>query len=411
MSAAYTRTTCRLCNGSRLPLVLDLGELALAGAFLTPAEFDAEERYPLRVCFCEDCYLLQVIDVVPPETLFSKYFYHSSAIGTLRDHFASLAAEIAGRWVDGPDSLVVEIGSNDGVLLEPLTRKGVRALGVEPAANLAATARGKGLEVENRFFSSRTAADLKERYGPASVMLANNVFAHLDEMHDIVAGIADLLDDDGVFITENHYLGSVIDEWQYDMIYHEHMSYYSLLTLERFFAGFGLAVVDVKPIPIHAGSMRFYVRRAGHPVSPAVGELREAELRKAYDSVETFAAYADLVAERKQELVSLLRSLAAEGKSVAGYGASGRANTIIQYCGIDHGLMKYMIDDAPSKQGYYTPGSHFLIRSNEALETDRPDYLLLFAWAFADEIRRRNPEYLAAGGHMIVPLPHVRTIA
>jgi SAM-dependent methyltransferase len=352
------------------------------------------------------------IDIVPAEKLFSgHYFYHSSAIGTLRDHFAGLAAEVAQRWVTEPASLVVEIGSNDGVLLEPLTNNGVKALGVEPAANLAETARGKGLQVENRFFSMETGAYVREKYGPASVILANNVFAHLDEMHDIVGGIADLLTEDGVFITENHYLGSVIEEYQYDMIYHEHMSYYSLLPLERFFAGYGLAVVDVRPIPIHGGSMRFYVRRADYPVSRTVEELRKAELRNGYDRLDTFAAYADLVALRKRELVTLLRSLAAEGKTVAGYGASGRANTIIQYCGIDHSLMRYMIDDAPSKQGYYTPGSHFLIRSSEALKIDRPDYLLLFAWAFADEIRRRNSEYLAAGGHMIVPLPQVRTIA
>ncbi|HEU0013674.1 MAG TPA: class I SAM-dependent methyltransferase, partial [Longimicrobium sp.] len=410
MGSCYTRTTCRLCGSAELALVLDLGEMALAGAFVRPDQFAAEEKFPLRVSFCERCHLLQVIDVLPAETLFSNYFYHSSAIGTLRSHFTELAHEIADRWATAPGALAVEIGCNDGVLLDPLVARGVRAVGVEPAANIAATARAKGLQIENRFFSTEAARDIRERYGPASVILANNVFAHLDAMDDVVGGIAHLLDGDGVFITENHYLGSVIEELQYDMIYHEHMSYYSLLPLERFFAQFGLVVVDVRPIPIHAGSMRFYVRHAGHPVSPAVEELRQAERSRGYDRLETFTTYADRVAGRRADLLALLRRLAGEGKRVAGYGASGRANTIIQYCGIGHDLMEYVVDDAPYKQGLYTPGSHFRIRPGTALQEDRPDYVLLFAWAFADEVRRRNPEYFGSGGRMIVPLPDVRVL-
>jgi SAM-dependent methyltransferase len=394
-----------------LALVLDLGQQALAGAFLTQAQFGAEERYPLRLCFCQHCFLLQVIDVVPPEELFSRYFYRSSAIGTLREHFENLAAEVAEHWANEPTSLVVEIGSNDGVLLEPLARRGVRAIGVEPAVNLAETARQKGLQVENHFFTSQTASDLKRRHGCARVIMANNVFAHLDEMYDVVLGIADLLDPDGVFITENHYIGSVIDDYQYDMVYHEHLSYYSLLTLERFLSGFNLAVVDVRPIAIHAGSMRYYIRSAGQPVSRAVHELREEEISKGYNRLVTFAAYAERIADRRRDLISLLQSIASSNQTVAGYGASGRANTIIQYCGIDHGLMKYMIDDAPSKQGYYTPGSHFLIRPREAMKTDKPDYLLLFAWAFVDEVRRRNREFLVDGGRIIVPLPYPHVLA
>ena len=412
MADCYTRTTCRLCGSEALTQVMDFGEMALAGAFLTPAEFASERRFPLRVSFCQECYLLQVIDVVAADVLFSRYFYHSSAIGTLREHFDALAAEVSERWTPEPRGrVVVEIGSNDGVLLKPLTDRGLNALGVEAAANLAESARGRGLQVKNAFFSRRVAAEVRAEHGPAAVVLANNVFAHLDEMEDIVGGIADLLDDEGVFITENHYLGSVIDEWQYDMIYHEHMSYYSLLPLERFFARFGLVVTDVRRIPIHAGSMRFYVRRAGHPVSAAVDALRAEERAKGYDRAETFAAYADAVAARKRELVALLESLAARGEAVVGYGASGRANTVIQYCGIDHRLMQYVIDDAPAKQGFYTPGSHFLIRPSSTLaEPDRPGYLLLFAWAFADEVRRRNPDYFSAGGRMIVPLPTVRVL-
>ncbi len=405
MSRPYTRTACRLCSSRDLVQVLDFGTLALAGAFLARDQFQDEKRYPLRVSVCRNCFLLQVIDVVPGVYLFSNYFYQSSAIGTLREHFDRLAGEVAECWATKPRALAVEIGSNDGVLLEPLARRGVRVLGVEAARNLAEVARAKGLPVQNCFFTAGTASEIKRRYGSASVILANNVFAHIDEMSDVVTGIADLLDSDGVFITENHYLGSVIDEFQYDMIYHEHLSYYSLISLERFLSRFGLTVVDVRRIPIHAGSMRYYIRRNDQPVTTAVRDLRADEIRKGYDRVDTFLKCGHEVAERKRELLSLLEEIADRKQSVAGYGASGRANTIIQYCGIDHRLMQYIIDDAPSKQGYYTPGSHFLIRSRDTLATDRPNYLLLFAWAFVDEIRQRNAGFLTGGGHLIVPLP------
>jgi hypothetical protein len=267
--------------------------------------------------------------------------------------------------------------------------------------------------VVNDFFTEAVAERIVQQYGHADLVMANNVYAHIPDIQGVTRAVNLVLHDDGVFIFEVHYLGKVINEMQYDMIYHEHLYYYSLLSAMKHFDRYDMMVFDIKPIPIHAGSMRFYVckkgSRHGQSVSPAVLSLREEELANGFDKPETFRRFAADVAERKAELMSLLGKLKKDGKRVAGYGASGRANTMIQYCGIDHSLMEYVIDDAPAKQGYYTPGSHFLVRSSAVLQdTDAPDYLLLFAWSFFEEIARKNQAYLDNGGQMIVPLPEVR---
>jgi hypothetical protein len=242
--------------------------------------------------------------------------------------------------------------------------------------------------------------------------MANNVYAHIPDIQGTTRAIARALSDDGVFVFEVHYLGKVLDEMQYDMIYHEHLYYYSLLSAMRHFARYDMQVFDIKPIPIHAGSLRFYVgkRRGkyGNQVSPAVRELEGVERARGYDRYETFQRFSEQVHAHRAKLVGVLESLKRSGHRIAGYGASGRANTLIQFCGITHEHLDYMIDDAPAKQGYYTPGSHFEIRANTVLtEQNAPDYLLIFAWSFFDEIRKRIAGYLERGGRAILPLPDV----
>lgn len=392
---------------------MDFGRVGLAGGFLKPEQFATERTFPMRLRFCKDCYAVQVTDKVPADVMFKDYFYFSSSIGTLRDHFREYAAEVTRRLLDPARSTVLEFGCNDGVLLRPLADQGVRTvIGVDPASNVVATINDPRINVVNDYFTEAVARDVVAKYGHVDLIMANNVYAHIPDIQGTTRAVAAALHADGVFAFEVHYLGKVIDELQYDMIYHEHLYYYSLLSVMNHLARYDMMVFDIKPIPIHAGSIRFYAckKSSKHSasVSPAVKALEAEERARGFDRYETFLAFSDTVAAHRDELVALLNRLRAEGKRIAGYGASGRANTMIQYCGISHDHLDYMIDDAPAKAGFYTPKSHFRIHPSAILGGDNPpDYLLVFAWSFFDEIRKRNAAYLDRGGRMILPLPEV----
>ncbi len=395
---------------------MDFGRVALAGGFLTSQQFENEQKYPLRLFFCDDCCAVQVVDKVSADVLFQDYFYFSSSIGTLREHFRNYAAEVTSRFLSPPSASVLEFGCNDGVLLQPLADEGIgTVIGVDPASNVLASVDDQRLTLINDFFNESVADSVVERYGEMDMVLANNVYAHIPDIQGATQAVSRVLKKDGVFIFEVHYLGRVIDEMQYDMIYHEHLYYYSLLSAISHFARYGMVVFDVKPVPIHAGSLRFYVCKSGSKheaeISTRVSQLKEEELERGFDNFETFRQFSDRVAEHKEELLLLLNRLRGEGCTIAGYGASGRANTIIQYCGLDHRHLDFMIDDAPAKQGVFTPGSHFRIHPSTILEgSSPPDFLLVFAWSFLDEIRQRNRRYLDSGGQMIIPLPKIRMV-
>ncbi len=404
---------CAFCDGIAMTEVMDFGRVALAGGFLRPEHFAQEPTFPLRLYFCQSCCAVQLADIVDPALLFKNYFYFSSAIRTLREHFVDYATEVVSRFLEPPRATVVEIGCNDGILLKPIADQGVSTvIGVDPASNIVGTIDDPRVEVINDFFTETVAEQIGDRYGKADMIVANNVYAHIPNIQGVTRAIHGLLADDGVFIFETHYIGKIVHDLQYDMIYHEHLYYYSLLTLMNHFERFDMEVFDLKPIPIHAGSMRYCVRKKGGrrrtPVSPRVTLLRNDELARGFDRAETYARFAADVLARKVKLMDLLERLRAKGRSVAGYGASGRANTIIQYCGIDHRHIAYMIDDAPAKAGYYTPGSHFVIRGNDVLRQEPPHYLLIFAWSYFNEIAEKCRDYLGTGGRMIVPLPDVR---
>lgn len=404
--------TCAFCDSSHLSLVMDFGHVALAGGFLKQQQLVDEKKYPLRVCFCNDCFAVQVVDKVPPDVLFHNYFYFSSSIETLRNHFRDYADELTRRFIEPETATVLEFGCNDGVLLRPLADQGIRnVLGVDPAKNVVATIDDPRVQVINDFFTEDVARQVVAGYGKVDMIMANNVYAHIPNIQHTTRAIELALADDGVFVFEVHYLGKVIAEMQYDMIYHEHLYYYSLLSAMKHFERYDMVVFDVKPVPIHAGSMRFYVckRDSRHAQrSEAVIALEAEERAKGFDRFETFQRFSDHVMETRTELMDLLGRLKAEGKRIVGYGASGRANTMIQYCGITHEQLDYILDDAPAKIDHYTPGSHFLIRPSSVLVNDEaPDYVLVFAWSFFDEICKRNTAYLERGGRMILPLPTV----
>ena len=404
---------CSFCDSKRLGLVMDFGEVRLAGAFLKPEQFATERTFPMRLRFCRDCYAVQVTDKVPADLLFQNYFYFSSSIGTLREHFAGYAAEVTRRFLDPPNASVLEFGCNDGVLLRPLADQKIRTvIGVDPASNVVATIDDSRVKVINDYFTESVARQVVAEYGHVDLIMANNVYAHIPDIQGTTRAVSEGLHPDGVFAFEVHYLGKVINELQYDMIYHEHLYYYSLLSVINHLARYDMMVFDVEPISIHAGSMRFYAckkgsKRAGS-ISPAVKALEAEERSRGFDRYETYLAFSNTVAAHRDRLVSLLAELRREGHRIAGYGASGRANTMIQYCGINHDHLDYMIDDAPAKAGFFTPKSHFEIFPSSVLERDdRPDYLLVFAWSFFEEIRNKNSKYLSRGGRMILPLPEV----
>lgn len=409
-----TRTRCAFCESAALEQVMDLGNVALAGGFLSAEQFENELKFPLRLFFCRDCFAVQLVDVVDASILFKNYFYFSSAIASLREHFADYAAEVVSRFLDPPRATAVEIGCNDGILLRPLADQQVRTVvGVDPATNVVSKINDPRINVINDFFSEDTAKTIEDRFGKADLIAANNVYAHIPDICGVTSGVKNLLADDGVFVFEVHYLGKVIQGLQYDMIYHEHLYYHSLLSLMGHFERYGLCIFDVKPIDIHAGSMRYYVAKKtskhARQVSPRVDLLRSQELAAGFNSVRVFVRFAAEVAERRTHLMNLLVRLREKKRRVVGYGASGRANTIIQYCGITSDHLEYMTDDAPAKAGFYTPGSHLLIRSaDQAFSDDRPDYLLILAWGYFNEIARRRQQFLDSGGRMIVPLPDVR---
>jgi SAM-dependent methyltransferase len=331
----------------------------------------------------------------------------------LRDHFEDYATEVVSRFLEPKNSSVLEFGCNDGVLLRPLAGHGIKTLiGVDPASNIISTINDERINVINDFFTEETSKRVVEKFGKVDMVLANNVFAHIPDICGVTRAIRDVLSNDGVFIFEVHYLGKIIQGMQYDMIYHEHLYYYSLLALEKHFQKHDMVVFDVKPIPIHGGSMRYYVCKKdsvySKNISTRVELLRKEEFAIGYDKPETYQDFAKRVQLTRKKLTDVLDSLCKKGRTIAGYGASGRANTIIQYCNIDKSYINYMIDDAPAKKGFYTPGSHLEIFSNDILRINPPDYLLIFAWSFINEIAAKCENYMNQGGKLLIPLPEVR---
>ena len=406
---------CRFCSSSKITQIIDFGDVGLAGAFLLPKNFPLEKKYPQQLYFCEDCYLLQIINEVEAKLLFKDYFYFSSAISTLRKHFREYAEEITKEFLIPETSVVLEVGCNDGILLKPFIELGIKkVIGVDPSTNVISTIKDPDIITYNNFLTYDLAQKIIKKHGQVDVICANNVFAHINDMKDVTDAIKLLLKPSGVFIFEVHYIGSLIDEVQYDMIYHEHIYYYSILTLKKFFSKFSLEIFNVKPIPIHGGSMRYYVRHAGKlndkKTSLKLINLEKNEYEKGYDKKSTFLSYAKEVESTRTNLIDLLNILKSKNEEIIGYGASGRANTLIQYCGIDETLLNYIIDDAPMKQGYYTPGSHIKICSRDILEDNTPDYILIFAWSFFNEIIEKNMKYLKLGVKFIIPLPKVKIV-
>jgi SAM-dependent methyltransferase len=410
-AAVETVSHCRACGSSALSPVVSLGVTPLANALLTREKLDEPEaKYPLSLAFCADCSLVQITQTVPPEVLFSDYPYFSSFSDTMVRSVGDLARRLVDTRGLGGDSLVLEVASNDGYLLQHYKQAGVPVLGIEPAANVAAAALAKGVPTRSVFFGRETAAALKAEGIAADVIHANNVLAHVPDLNGVVAGMATVLKPGGVIVIEAPYLRDMIEKVEFDTIYHEHLCYFSISALTPLFARHGLTLADVERLPIHGGSLRLFFAKGNPPVSPAVVALAAEE--KALGMLER--AYYDDFARRidrlRDELTALLRKLKAEGKSVAAYGASAKGSTLLNVFGIGADLLDFVADRSTVKQGRFTPGSHLPIVAPEELLNRRPDYVLLLSWNFADEILAQQAAYRELGGRFIIPVPQPQIV-
>lgn len=404
---------CRFCHAPLTRTFLDLGMQPLANSYLpNEAAIAHEPRYPLHTRICDTCLLVQVDHDVPPEAIFSDYAYFSSFTRSWVEHARAYAEKMQRRFGLGPDSLVVEIASNDGYLLQHFKAAGVPVLGVEPAANVAKTAVEKGIPTEVAFFNRETAERLRAAGHAADQMAANNVLAHVPELNTFIAGFAVLLKPEGVATFEFPHLLNLIQQVQFDTIYHEHYSYLSLWLCEQAFAAHGLRIFDVEELPTHGGSLRLYVchKDASHAESPAVAMLRTKEAAAGMHSLAGYADFAPRVEAIRDQLQVFLCQAAEEGKSVAAYGAAAKGNTLLNYCGVTRDDIFAVYDKNTHKQGHLLPGSHIPIRDPSAIAVDKPDYLLVLPWNLIREISTEQAGIAAWGGRFVTPVPQVRVL-
>jgi SAM-dependent methyltransferase len=404
---------CLLCGSKNVEEFLDLGHTALANKFLSREELSfPESTYPLRVGFCRTCGHVQLTEIVPPRTMFEDYLYVSSASDTLKEHLYDLSDIVAERYRLRPQDLVIDIGCNDGTLLAGFRRHGVRVLGVDPAANLAALARESGIERYVGFFSAASAQEIVQRWGTAAVITATNTFPHIPALQDFVEGLKIALRPGGVFVIEAHYLMDLLGQVAFDTIYHEHVSYWALGPMMYLFNKFGMEVVDVERIPLHHGQLRVFVQRKGEGVAQAsVTALLEEERIAKLNQFSTYQAFAQKTQRIKSDLHRKLRKLREQGKALAGYGAPAKGNTLLSFLEIGPEVLKYIADRSPLKQRRYTPGMHIPVVPPERLLEDQPDYVLLLAWNFVDEVLDQQIEYRRRGGKFIIPVPRVEIIS
>ena len=409
----YHRESCRLCKGNNLTSVLTITPTPPANAFVAKEALATNQsRYPLELWFCNDCAHLQLLDIVAPEELFSDYVYVSGTSGVFIKHFGSYADSVSNYTKLGNEDLVVEIGSNDGTLLNFFREKGCRILGVDPARAIAEKASKAGIETVNAFFGLKLAAQLRATHGEAAVVTANNVFAHIDDLDDVTSAVKLLMRDDGLFVFEVSYLLDMYENKYFDMIYHEHLDYHSIQPLNKFFGAHGMEMTRVERVPTHGGSVRCYVQKkgGGRLVDQSVGDIMQLEKEYRIDRLDTFQSFSADIEILGSRLVEKIRELKSSGKMIAGFGAPAKATTLMYHFGLDANDISFIVDDSPLKQGLYTPGLHIPVVEPTEIQRQQPDYLLVLAWNFADSIIEKNKEFSKSGGRFIVPLPELRIV-
>lgn len=403
---------CLSCGSDHLEGVLDLGVQPLANKLQTEADLEKpESRFPLGLQICCDCRLLQLTHLVPPSDLFSDYFYFSSFSQMMLDHSAKAARHYIDVLDLGTDSFVVEVASNDGYLLRNFVEVEIPCLGIEPAANIAAVAREKGVDTLEIFFGKDSAREVSKLRGKADLILGNNVFAHVPDTNDFVGGLAELLKPDGRVVLEFPYAIDFLENAEFDTVYHEHVFYFSLTALMPLFERHGLKIIDAERIAIHGGSLRLTAcHEQGGALCESIEKLLREEEAYGIGRMNCYEEFASRVAGNRQEILAMLGKIKKEGGTLAVYGASAKGSTLLNYCGMGRETFDFAVDRSNYKQGYLTPGTHLPILPPEVLCERQPDYTLLLTWNFADEILEQQEKYRRKGGRFIIPIPEPKII-
>lgn len=413
LTSAAPPIICRFCDTDLEHTFVDLGVSPLANSYLTSEQLDQAETFlPLHVRVCHRCFLVQLPEMQRPEDIFSDYAYFSSYSDSWLDHAKRFAAMACERFDLGPSSQVVEVASNDGYLLRFFAERSIPVLGVEPAANVAAAAEELGIATRVDFFGSTLATELLESHGAADLLVGNNVLAHTPHLNDFVHGLSLLLAPEGVLSLEFPHLARLMDENQFDTIYHEHFSYFSLATVKKVLASRGLRIFDVEELPTHGGSLRLLAchRGAAHANQSSVRELLGRERDAGLHTLDPYLAFGESVQATKRQLLRFLIDAKEAGRSVVGYGAPAKGNTLLNYCGIGPDLLDYTVDRSPHKQGHYLPGTHIPILAPEHIATTQPDAVLILPWNLKQEIMQQMAHIRDWGGHFVVAVPRLETL-
>ena len=399
---------CLICRSALEPFI-SFGQMPIANGFLTEAQFKDEYFFEMRVSFCPHCHMVQLMDQPDRERMFHEnYAFFSSTSTRMAEHFKAFADFVRERYCDPADPFVVEMGSNDGIMLRHFASRGLRHLGIEPSANVAEAARKNGVRTTCEFFDEQAAERILAENGPADTICAANVMCHIPYLHLVMAGVGRLLKPKGVLIFEDPYLGDIVEKTSYDQIYDEHAFYFSVTSLTNLFDRHDLEIIDVIPQATHGGSMRYIVGRKGaHVSSAAVAAQRAKEQTLGLSDPATYRELAAKIGRSRDALIALLRKLKTEGKRVVGYAATSKSTTVINYCGITPDLVEFISDTTPIKQGKFSPGLHIPVRPYEDFKASYPDYALLFGWNHADEILAKEQAFRDAGGQWIVYVPEV----
>ena len=403
--------SCRVCAARYKPFA-SFGRMLLANGFLTTDQIAGEYMFDLAVGYCPNCTMVQLVEQPDREQMFNdSYAYFASTSTGMTAHFEEFAEDTMARHLRSEDPFVVELGSNDGIMLQKFARAGIRHLGVEPSANVAQVAMDKGIATLVAFFDEGLARRIAAEHGQADAVLGGNVMCHIPYLHSVAAGVGTLLKPDGVLVFEDPYVGDIVEKTSYDQIYDEHVFYFSVSSVSAVFERHGLEVVDVSHQDVHGGSMRYVIaRKAARRVSSAVTRQRERESELGLDRLETYEALGRDIERSGDDLSALLRELKGRGKRVVGYGATSKSTTVTNYCGITSDLVEFISDTTPIKQGKVSPGAHIPVRPYEEFVADYPDYALLFAWNHAKEIMGKEQTFLESGGKWIVFVPRVRVL-
>ncbi len=412
MKKYNSEAKCRFCGKTLAFSVVDLGMSPLCQKHVKPEHGnDMEKFYPLHAFVCDNCWLMQLEEFATPDEIFAdEYAYFSSFSDSWLEHARKYSDLMLSRFGINSGNLVVEIASNDGYLLQWFLEKGIPVLGIDPAGNVAQVANEKGIRTEVRFFGKNTANELSEKYGKADLLLGNNVLAHVPDINDFVSGMKKMLNSEGIITMEFPHLQRLIERNQFDTIYHEHFSYLSFVAVNRIFTHHGITLFDVEELPTHGGSLRIYGRHVydhKKKVTDKVQELLQREIDLGFESLDYYSMFEEKVKETKRKILEFLIEAKRNGKSIVGYGAPGKGNTLLNYCGIRTDFIDYTVDMSPHKQGNFLPGTHIPILHPDVIKETKPDYVFILPWNLKDEIMNQHKYVRDWGGKFVVPIPEI----